>query len=90
MTFRVYKFDVSCEVVIKFLYKIHTIFAFQKVAIYLESLCTKSDIDIASVYFTLSNFYLYFSYIFYIRHKIIEEYLGREAIKCKHIIRMIF
>lgn len=72
------------------MYKIRTVFVFQEVAIYSESLCTKSDIYVASVYFTLSNFYFYFSYIFHIRHKIIEEVLVREAIKCKHTIRIIF
>jgi hypothetical protein len=78
MTFRVDMLDVSCEVVIKLLYKIHTIFTFQRVAIYSESLCTASDIYVASVYFTLSNFCFYFSYIFYIRHKTIKENFSTE------------
>ena len=73
ITFRVDKLDVSYEVEIKLLYKIHKIFVFQMFAIYSESLCTTSDIYVASVYFTLSNFYFYFSCEFYIRHKIIEE-----------------
>ena len=89
MTFRVDKFDVSCEVVIELLYKIHTILAFQKSALYSDSLCTESDNYVAIVNFTLSNFYFYFSYIFYIRYKIIEEGLDRKAIKYKHIIRII-
>jgi hypothetical protein len=31
------------------------------------------------MYFTLSNVYFYCSYIFHIRHKIIEEILGRKS-----------
>jgi hypothetical protein len=91
MTFRVHKLDVSCEVVIKLLYKIHNILAFQKIVIrvYTDLLCTTSDIYVASVYFISSNFFFYFSYIYYIRHEIIEEVLGRKAIKCKRIIRII-